>query len=274
MSVFFVSFIFYSCEKSENEIEINQPKEFLGSKFTNESDDIINHPSDIYIQNGKIFLSEREISNVQVFDLDFNHLNTFGEYGEGPDNYYYLGSMGAAGDGKFFLQDIGHQRIQIMSTDSQELLNEFTVSNSLHSKNLAIKGKKAYYIIPEITPRVMIYDIELDSYEEKELSSYTSITPITSPLRQIGNILSLEDEFIFVRTSEPVIDLFDENFNKIDSIDLSSLNLFSKQIAKGDSLYKKGASNMVIHLISDAYVADRSLYIKTASLITSWRSFH
>ena len=158
-----------SCKESE---EVTIPVKKLAKKasFFNDSNDefFLVNPSDMFQLKDKVFIAEAELSHLAIFDLNFKFIQTVGRFGEGPDDFFYLGKMGKTPDGLLYLHDRGHELLRLFDSDGVEK-KRISVFMKPDQVSMAI-GKGGFNI--RLASRLVGYEIdvfrELSEIEDEE----------------------------------------------------------------------------------------------------------
>ncbi|GAB2488736.1 6-bladed beta-propeller [Algoriphagus taiwanensis] len=255
-----------SCKESE---ELTIPIEKLTKKasFFNDSSDefFLVNPSDMFQLNDKIFIAEAELSHLAIFDLNFKFIKTVGRFGEGPDDFFYLGEMGKTPEGLLYLHDRGHELLRLFDSDGVEK-KRISVPESLYSKNFiftdnsicfsVVNGQKPFGCFDFNGQKTREFGDFLNSYHNDFQRNQRSI----GALYRVG-----KSSYIKILPTESEISLLDSNDVKIDSVDIFSIPIFTSYKNKVSQFYSKNSGKSFISVFKDHYLHDDKLYLLTYS---------
>lgn len=111
--------------------------------------------------NGDIFVADYASGYIQHFDKNYNHLNTFSDFGEAPGETLEAEFMSIY-DNKLFLADAGNHRIDVFSLAGEFLYlfdGKNTVAGGLNRPEAAKVNSKGEVWVSDLgNNRVILYD--------------------------------------------------------------------------------------------------------------------
>jgi len=75
----------------------------------------------IYADDERIYVADSQVPMVRVYDHDGAFITNIGRRGEGPGEYSYPGPITAAADGRVFVLDARHARVNVYAPDGEPL---------------------------------------------------------------------------------------------------------------------------------------------------------
>jgi hypothetical protein len=255
-----------SCKESD---VVSIPVEKLAKKasfFNNSSDEFfLVNPSDMFQLNDKIFIAEAELSHLAIFDLNFKFIQTVGRFGEGPDDFFYLGKMGKTPDGLLYLHDRGHELLRLFDSDGVEK-KRISVPESLYSENFIFMDNSICFSVGNGEKPFSCYDFNGQKIREfgEFVNSYNN--DFQKYQRSIGALYQIgKSSYLKILPAESEISLFDSDDVKIDSVDIFSIPDFISYKNKVDQFYAKNFDKSFISVFKDHYLHDDKLYLLTYS---------
>lgn len=255
-----------SCRESE---EVTIPVEKLAKEasFFNDSNNefFLVNPSDMFQLNDKIFIAEAELSHLAIFDLNFKFIQTVGRFGEGPDDFFYLGKMGKTPDGFLYLHDRGHELLRLFDSDGVEK-KRISVPESLYAENFIFMDNSICFSVGNGEKPFSCYDFNGQKVREfgEFVNSYNN--DFQKYQRSIGALYQVgKFSYLQILPAESEISLFDSDDVKIDSVDIFSIPDFISYKNKVDQFYAKNFDKSFISVFKDHYLHDDKLYLLTYS---------
>ena len=248
----------FSCSKEKkNKISISKPEK-VKSYFGENSSVLITDISDI-IQawEGFVFF-EKGQSKLYYIDNNLSQYIEIPEYGEGPEEYLRIVALGEV-DNLVVAYDQGKNTINIYKPD-------FGLS---HSIKLRIFDEE-FFSITGYNGN-LYYSVNGNFLQLDYSQGITNTFPINSHgynsefekyVRNLSYLVKIDQGFVQISPTEPIIKLYNEELRYISDIDLSSLDILEESLRRSE-LMKKTTLNSFLDLFADVYAVNNKVYIST-----------
>lgn len=254
-----VIFIFlFSCSKEKkNKISISKPEK-VTSYFGENSSVLITDISDI-IQAWEGFVFFEKGQN-KLYYLDHN-LSQYIEipgYGEGPEEYLSIGALGVV-DNLVVAYDQGKNTINLYQSDFRlshsiklRVFDEEFFSITGHNGNIYYSANGNFLQIDYSKGTTNTYPIHTQDYKS-EFEKYVN---------NLSYLVKIDQGFVQISPTEPIIKLYNEELMYISNIDLSSLDILEESLRRSE-LMKRTSPDSFLELFADVYALNNKVYIST-----------
>jgi hypothetical protein len=261
VTIWIVMFFVISCKENDKE---NLPFKKLDKKasfFTSSDEEIfLVNPSDMFQFNNRIFIAEGDLSHLAIFDLELKLIKTVGRFGEGPDDFFYLGKIGATPEGNVFLHDRGHEILRIFDLNGNQK-NIISVPESLDSENFIFQKDSICYSYINGKKPFQCYNYKGEKLLEFGEFVNSSNNDFQKYQRSMGALYPVGKSYLKILPTESEISIFDQNHVKIDSVDIFSIPIFNFYKDKVERFYTENFEKSFISVFRDYYLRDDKLYL-------------
>ncbi len=94
------------------------------------------HPTNLFIRDNRIYISDTNNFRVQVFDLNGKFLSTFGKIGRRPGDFSRGKGIAVDADGRIYVVDSAFENVQVFARDFRLLLFMLGPGREKHNINL------------------------------------------------------------------------------------------------------------------------------------------
>ncbi len=129
----------YICDSKGNQIHVikkNTGKTLFKIGSSGHDDGELYHPSNININNNKIFISDTTNFRVSIFDLEGKYIGKFGKLGRKPGQFVRPKGIEIDRDGTIYVVDASFQNVQVFNKEFRLLLFMYSSGGELHNINL------------------------------------------------------------------------------------------------------------------------------------------
>lgn len=261
VTIWIVMFFVISCKENDRENLPFKRLEKKASFFTNSDEKFfLVNPSDMFQLNNRVFIAEGDLSHLAIFDLNFNLIKTVGRFGEGPDDFFYLGKIGVTLEGNVFLHDRGHEILRIfdLNGDQKDII---PVPESIYSENFLFQENSICYSSVNSEKPFHCYNYKGEKLLEFGEFVNSSNNDFQKYQRSMGALYPVDKSYLKILPTESEISLFDADHSKIDSVDIFSIPIFNFYKDKVERFYTENFGKSFISVFRDYYLHDDKLYL-------------
>lgn len=261
VNILILIFFVISCRENDREnLPFKKPNKKASFFTSSDEEFFLVNPSDMFQLNNRIFIAEGDLSHLAIFDLNLKLIKTVGRFGEGPDDFFYLGKIGSTPDGNVFLHDRGHEILRIFDLNGDQK-NMISVPESLYAENFLFQKNLICYSSVNGEKPFHCYNYNGEKLLEFGEFVNSSNNDFQKYQRSMGALYPVDKSYLKILPTESEISLFDANHSKIDSIDIFSIPIFNFYKEKVERFYTENFGKSFISVFRDYYLHDDKLYL-------------
>ncbi|OEK06340.1 NHL repeat-containing protein [Roseivirga misakiensis] len=189
--------------------------------------------TDIKVLDNQWVIVDDKAGKIAIGDIDLNDIRTFGELGQGPDEFgrpYML--LHDRYEKELYIYDNNNFRVWPIDIKEAKLKKGFSFEYMLIYQTVAIDKSKMFFTSIS-DPSVDVLSYNLSKRESAESISLDEST-VPSPMGRF--ILSGDNQFIVISAFDGlVIDTYDKNWSLIDRKDLKDLSMVKKRLSTNNA---------------------------------------
>lgn len=253
-----VPLLFASCGKQESETAALKAK--LKARYFTEADSVyITGVSDMQFIGDKLIMTEFERSRFLVLDDQFALDTIIGRYGKGPDEYFYIGAIGAINDG-FFVHDVFNGRLRVFD-ESLGFVGNLKLHYPEEVSNFAFRDSVLSYVSLDAQgyPIVTI-DLKSDSIRRYGKFLEAGRDVFQKVNRSRGYLFPVDERTVFFHSTEPLVKVYNPDFEVVFELNFADLDLLKNSLKRAELTYKN-KKNTYILLFEDVFQYSERFYL-------------
>ena len=262
LTVWFTILIMILCSCGQSGTSIPVKKASLKARYLSESDSVyVSSAADMKVIDGRLFLTEFQRGRLLIFDEQFNLDTIIGRYGKGPDEFYNAASIGVINQG-FYVHDVFHGQLRVYN-NSLEAQGNIKLHYPDQASNFALKDSVLSYAATDGQG----YPIVTINLKGGEINRYGEFLEEGKDVfqkvnRSRGYVFSEGDNYLFIHSTEPLVKIYDRDFNILFQQSFADLELLNHSLRRAELTYEN-EKNTTLLLFEDIFRFEDRFYLAT-----------
>ena len=216
--------------------------------------------SDITTTETGYIIGEQNKSSLLYLDKSLKPVERIGKQ---SDRKYGLKKVGPIDtcDNCVVLQDVGHSRILLLDNEGS-FKKEFK-SNLLSSQCFNIdyfRNGSVFFSIEDSNEPIVAVNLNSSLVTKYKRKVPRKLSSTQSRLGNKGYIKDYKNYFFYFPPTETFVEIFDENFESVNTVEFGHLDFLKNSKRRADSIYRT-VDNQVLNYYNDVYQHDNKFYI-------------